>query len=315
MAVYKHGFGKLELVSSFTIALLFGVIAGLAGLLLWYSGYSGYPGIILSLLLTVVIMFLQWWFSPSLLKLMLGLKELELSDAPKLHQIIEKLCRQADLPKPRLYLVRDPTPNAFAFGRRQKDANIAVHQGLLDILDTDEVESVLAHELGHIKHRDMILMTIASMIPVFLYYISIMLLSGSSRDRERDYNPFAVFIGGMLARLFGQLIVLWLSRTREYYADAFSGYLTDPNNMVSALAKISGKVEPTPNTDVMRAFYVADPLSPWDYRELAQAVRMEPNQLQQWINAEKGHGFMELFSTHPLTTKRILALKKLQKQF
>lgn len=304
---------KLELVSNFTIALLFAAISGLLGVVLYFSGASGAYSVVLALVFTCLIGFAQWYFAPSIIKLITGAKEIERAQAPKIFSIVESLSKKAGLPKaPKILLVENRTPNAFAFGRGQKDANVALHTGLLKSLDEEEVEAVLAHEIGHIKHRDVVIMTIASIIPVLLYYVVIILINSRSGDRERR-NSLAVFAGGFLARFLGQLLVLWLSRVREYSADEFASKASSGRKLASALAKISyglGRDDGNSSNDSISCLYIGDATGE-NPDALAKYLGLSESELSRELKREARFGFMEVFMSHPLTSKRILALKRL----
>ncbi len=303
---------KLEAASALTMALVFGVVAGILGLVLWFSGYSGSAGLVLALVFSVVLVAIQWWFSPAILKLIMRLEEAKPEGNEWLYSTVEKLTKEAGIPTmPKLYIVQNTTPNAFAFGRTQKSAGIAVHTGLLSLLDKSEVEAVLAHEVGHIKHRDMIVMTVASILPVMLYYIVIVLGARGNRDGEdRGGSSLPVFLGAMFARFLGTFLVMWLSRTREYYADEFSAHITKkPQSLMSALSKISYGINASPmEGGAVRAFYIADP----ERGNSNIPGSMSLSEIEAAVEADKAHGFMEIFMTHPLTSKRLLNLKKLE---
>jgi heat shock protein HtpX len=162
---------------------------------------------------------------------------------------------------PKVYLVQDGTPNAFAFARTPADGNIAIHTGLIKTLNKEEITSVLAHEVGHIKHWDSTVMTIASMVPMLIYY-TIILFAGRRDDSKSGGSFILVWLGAYLAQFLSSLIVMYLSRTREYYADAFSAVATGkPAVMRTALAKIAYGFSNV-NVDKYaskRAFYIADP--------------------------------------------------------
>lgn len=304
------GLAKLEAAAALTMALVFGVIAGILGLVLWLSGYSGGAGIILAIVLSVVLVGIQWWFSPAILKLIMRLEEAKPEGNAWLFSTAERLSKDAGIPMPKLYIVQNSTPNAFAFGRTQKSAGIAVHTGLLSLLDKSEVEGVLAHEVGHIKHRDMIVMTVASILPVMLYYIVLVM---SSRDRNREgggSQSIMVFLGAMFARFLGSFLVLWLSRTREYYADEFSARITKrPQSLMGALSKISYGISASPSDGgAVRAFYIADPETVNQNVPMGMGV----SEIEAAVERDKAQGFLEIFMTHPLTSKRLLNLKRLE---
>ncbi len=301
---------KLEAASALTMALVFGVVAGILGLVLWFSGYSGSAGLALALVLSVVLVAIQWWFSPAILKLIMRLEEAKPSGNAWLYSTVDKLTKEARIPMPKLYIVQNTTPNAFAFGRTQKSAGIAVHTGLLSTLDKPEVEAVLAHEVGHIKHRDMIVMTVASILPVMLYYI-VIVLGARGRDGEgRQGSSLPVFLGALFARFLGTFLVMWLSRTREYYADEFSAHITKtPRSLMSALSKISYGISASPmDGGAVRAFYIADPETTNQNIPMGMSV----SEIEAAVKEDKARGFMEVFMTHPLTSKRLLNLKRLE---
>ena len=311
------GLLKLKAITGITMALVFGVISGIFAIVLWYVGASGYSGLIMALFFSVIMLAIQWYLGPVLIKTLTRMKEIKVGDNPEVHILVEKLSKVAGIPKPKLYIVNDPTPNAFAFGRTQKSSNIAVHTGLLSLLDKGEIESVLAHEIGHIKHRDVLVMTVASVLPIMLYYI--VLTMGMSRDsRERGGNIILIFIGAQIASFLGQLLVLWLSRQREYYADAFSAYITkEPTNLMSGLAKISYKMPVHVENTALKAFYIADPSisERQSIIEITKAIGTgNEKDIQRAIEREKKRGAVEVFMTHPLTAKRLDALLKLKRE-
>jgi len=311
------GLVKLKTITAITMALVFGVIAGIFAVVLWYMGASGYDGLIMALFFSLIMLAIQWYLGPILIKAITQMREIKEDEYPELHSIVEKLSKASSIPKPKLYLVNDSTPNAFAFGRTLKNSNIAVHAGLLNLLNKGEIESVLAHEIGHIKHRDVLVMTIASVLPIMLYYI--VLTMGMNRDdRKRGGNVILVWIGAQIASFLGQLLVLWLSRQREYYADAFSAYTTqEPTNLMSGLAKISYKMPSNAQNTALKAFYIADPSisERQSIIEITKAISIgNEKEIQQAIEKEKKRNIVELFMTHPLTAKRLDALLKLKRE-
>ncbi|MFH0961623.1 MAG: zinc metalloprotease HtpX [archaeon] len=300
---------KLEAVANFTIVLLFGAIAGILGVVLYLSGTTGFSAILLSLVFTILIGFAQWYFAPGIIRWITGAEEITRSQAPKIFETVARLSKKAGLPKPpKVLIVRSPVPNAFAFGRSRSDSSIALHTGLLKELSPEEAEAVIAHEIGHIKHRDVVIMTIASLIPVLLYYAAIILLSGSS-DRERR-NSLAVFAGGFLARFIGQFLVLWLSRVREYSADEFASGISGGRNLAKALVKISYGIGKGDTNDSVSCLYIGDNTgeSP---EALAKYLDLDSGALSKALEREKPSSFIEGFMSHPLTSKRILALKRI----
>jgi len=313
------GLRQLETVQIITMGLVFAVVAGIIAVLLWFTGNWG--GIGFALMLSALMLFIQWWFGPALVRMITRAKEVSPSEEPFLHEIIGRLAQQAGVPKPKVYVVENPTPNAFAFGRTQGSSGIAVHRGLLNSLEGGEMEAVLAHEMGHIKHRDVVVMTIASALPVMLYYIVIVF--GSRDDRDRGLGSgIAVFFGAMIAQFLGTLLVMWLSRKREYYADAYSAYATGkPDYLMRALAKITypnrGPVPvPQKENSSMNAFYVAEPqpFTSGAHAVVSAMGRGDDEGLRKAIEEEKKRAGMELLMTHPLTAKRLEALMRIKNE-
>ena len=299
-----------------TSVLVFGLVAAVIGLLLNYLGFGGSGSILMWILVSFAMIGVQWYFGPVIIKWATGAKELTREGAPELFEIVSRLTLKAHLPMPKLYLVNNPTPNAFAFGRTQSDSNIAVHAGLLSALNKDEIEGVLAHEIGHINNRDVTVMTLASVLPIMLYYG--FLIFGSDREGR---GSIGTIIGAFVAQFIGQLMVMWLSRQREYYADEFSARLTgNPTHLMSALAKITygqaaGAGKSGTGSNMASALYIAEASGARiSVAEIALAIRTgNEAELASAIEKEKKGGAMEFLMTHPLTSKRLERLMKLKK--
>jgi len=274
------------------------------------------------------------------------MREIRKDEYPWLHKMLDELTKKAKLPKkPRLYLVYDSTPNAFAFGWSKSRAFIAIHSGLIEMLNKDEIKAVLAHEVGHIKHNDVVLMTIASMIPTIIYYLIIAfgsILTSRTREEERGgIYPLLVFLGAYVAQFFTYLLVLYLSRVREFFSDAFSAVVTSPKNMRTALAKIAYGFPIIASTrlreyQIKRAFYIADPMAAVKIsegikrgeleKELEESIKKEKKKegkldmekelikAMEWEKKSPAAKLIQIFSTHPLTYRRIDALYELEKE-
>lgn len=310
---------KLHLVSTITIALVFAIIAGIIGALLWYSKVTGATGILFAIVLSVGLILVQWAIGPVLIKKMARMKPLDKNQFPQIYVMVGQIAKDSGLPMPSLYLVEDKTPNAFAFGRSQKSSSIAVHSGLLDSLNNEEIRAVLAHEVGHIKNRDVLALTIASVLPVLLYYV--VLVTTTRDDNNRNGGGiFVAYILAMIVHFIAQLVVLWLSRTREYYADEYSGYLTKkPIDLMRGLTKITyaaAKSPPQKTTEGLRAFYISDPVETREIHEIAHVLKTDNNdELEKSIRMEKARGsVLQLFATHPSTANRLLRLLKIKKR-
>jgi len=247
------------------------------------------------LLFVGAFMFAQLYYSDRLVLWSLGAKEVSPAEAPKLHSIVERLCSIADLPKPRIAIVPSQVPNALATGRSKSNAVVAVTEGLLNTLDTDELEAVLAHELSHIKHRDMLVLTIASFISTIAYFImhNFYFIAFTGGRREGNAPLLLIFVASLLTWIVSYLLIRALSRYREFAADRGSAIITGrPRSLISALYKISGKMQRIPTRDIrevegLNAFFI--------------------------IPAISGDSLLRLFSTHPPLEKRVEALERIER--
>lgn len=273
---------------------------------MWFLNVSGAGMIYATFAFVGLMIFAQWLIGPAILK---RLTRMQPCTDKKILSMVHGIADAAKIPRPMVYIVDDPTPNAFAFGRTQGSSNIAIHKGLLEKLNDDEVRGVVAHEIGHIANRDMLVMTLASALPVLLYYIVYFgtIFASSRNEKGGGVNYLGAFIGGMVAQFLSMLLVLYLSRVREYSADAYSAQATKrPKALASALAKITyslAQQKPKAVPTNLRTFYIADPV---------QSVSSE---YRGGMEAEKSKGVLEIFLTHPLTRKRILELERMEKEF
>ncbi len=241
-------------------------------------------------------MFLQYFFSDKMILPSMGAKIVSESEAPELHQIVSRLCAIADLPMPKIAIVNTSMPNAFATGRNQKNAVVAVTTGIMQQLNRSELEAVLAHELTHVKNRDMMVITIAT----FLSSIAQILVQclpffggGGSRDRDSGSSFIVLFLVSLVVWIVSFILIRALSRYREFAADRGAAVITgQPSNLASALMKISGSKVPT--QDLRK---VEGPVS---------ALFIVP--------AISGSAIMNLFSTHPTLEARIAALKNIEQE-
>jgi len=238
-------------------------------------------------------MFLQYFFSDKMILSSMGAKIVTESEMPELHQIVSRLCANADLPMPKIAVVKTSMPNAFATGRNQKNAVVAVTTGIMERLNKSELEAVLAHELTHVKNRDMMVMTIAtflsSIAQIMVQWLPF--LGGGDRDRDSGSNFIVLFLVSLVVWIVSFILIRTLSRYREFAADRGSAIMTgQPSHLVSALKKISGFRVPT--EDLRK---VEGPVS---------ALFITP--------AISGSSFMRLFSTHPTLEARIAALQKIE---
>ena len=263
--------------------------------------YLGFLAILLSMHVSQMViilfmggfMFLQYFYSDRLILSSMGAKIVTESEEPELHQIVSRLCANADLPMPKIAVVKTSMPNAFATGRNQKNAVVAVTTGIMARLDNNELEAVLAHELTHVKNRDMMVMTVAtflsSMAQILVQWLPF--FGGGSRDRDSSSNFIVLFLVSLVVWIVSFILIRTLSRYREFAADRGSAIMTgQPSHLISALKKISGFRVPTE-----------------DLRKVEGAVSalfITP--------AVSGSSFMRLFSTHPTLEARIAALQNIE---
>ncbi len=260
---------------------------------------GGRQGATLALILAAVMNFFAYWFSDKMALAMSGARPVSEAEAPELHQIVAKLARQAGIPKPRIYIIPSQTPNAFATGRNPSHAAVAVTAGIMQILNRDELEGVLAHEISHIKNRDILISSIAAVLAGAIAYLAQMaqwtlFFGGLGHNDEENNNPLG-FIGVIfmivLAPLAATLIQLAVSRSREYLADATGAKICRcPLSLARALEKLEA----------------------WNRQ---MPMNVNPAQAQMFIvNPLKGEGLMQLFSTHPPIQDRIARLVELAKR-
>jgi heat shock protein HtpX len=265
---------------------------------------------------------LQWLLAPSLIKLNYRVKPMSPDQNPGLHSSLEELSRLSGIKTPKLMVSSLPIPNAFAYGSPLTGSHVAVTRGLLDSLDEEQVNAVIGHELGHIKHRDMHVMMMASFLPSLFYIIARSTMF--SRDRDRGSHGL-VGAASLLVYFVLSLANLGLSRTREYYADMHSAGLTPGGSqkMGEALARIS---QATYRTQMLaprragagsfKALFISDPdRASKDLSEMYETGFAGDSELVDQIAARRLSGFesfLELFSTHPNMVKRLRALKALE---
>ncbi len=248
-------------------------------------------GLWLIVVLAVGMGLIQYFFSDKLVLWSTRARIIEDDEYPELHRMVEKLCREADLPLPRIAIMQSPVPNAFATGRSPSHAVVACTDSIMRLLNKDELEAVLAHELSHVKNRDILTMTMASFIAMIASMImQSFFFSALFGGRNRDSGGWIiVWIVSIIVYAVSTLLILALSRYREFAADRGSAYITqNPRALISALSKISGRMDVVP----------------------AEAkVKVEGANAFFIIPALSGNTIMELFSTHPPLEKRIANLE------
>jgi heat shock protein HtpX len=273
------------MVNNIKTVMLLGLMTGL---ILFIGSFWGERGMTIALVISIAMNFASYFFSDKIALKMSGAVPVSREEAPQVYRIMEYLCSRNGMPMPKIYLIPEESPNAFATGRNPEHASVAVTQGAMRILNEEELQGVLAHEISHVKNRDILISSVAATLAGMIMWIANMarfaaFFGGGTRDRDQEG-------GGALAALFtiivapiaATLIQLWISRTREYQADA-SGAETagSPYGLASALQKLDAyskriPMEATPSTAHM---YIVHPFT--------------------------GSALMNLFSTHPPIQRRI----------
>ena len=268
------------------IMALFGGIGAVLG---------GGPGMIIALLFGGAMNFFAYWFSDKMVLKMYNAKEVDETTAPQLYNIVQELAQRAQLPMPRVYLIDEEQPNAFATGRNAEHAAVAATTGIMSVLTERELRGVMAHELGHIKHRDILISTIsATMAGAISALANFAVFFGGRDSGGRAVNPLAGILVMMLAPLAAALIQMAISRAREFEADRAGAEISgDPQALAAALDKIHKYAQ-----GISLAPAEAHP-------ETAQMMIMNPL---------SGRGLSGLFSTHPSTEERVARLMILARE-
>jgi len=213
---------------------------------------GGEVGMVIALALAVAMNFGSFWFSDKLVIAMTKAQPVTPSQAPELHAMVDRLAKKANIPKPAVYIVNDPSPNAFATGRSPSRAAVAVNRGLLDILTPDEVEGVIAHEIAHIKHRDTLTMavvaSIAGAIMMLAQFAQIAAIFGGGRgDDGEGGNPLVLLLVAIIAPIAALAVQMGISRAREFEADRLGADLAgSPHGLANALRKLEAGVNVQP---------------------------------------------------------------------
>lgn len=296
-SIYTHQ-GKNIRKTWFLMAMFFSLVMAVGYGVSWYFGN---PVILyIAVIFALFMNFFSYWYSDKIVLKMTGAKPVTREEYFDLYNIVENLSITAGLPMPKVYIVNDPAPNAFATGRNPEHAVVAVTTGLLKVLNKTELEGVVAHEISHIGNRDMLVMTVAVVLAGFIAIISdIMLRSmmfGGSRDRDSKAGILLLVItivGIILAPIAAQLIRMTISRKREYLADASGVLLTRyPEGLARALEKINTNAQPMKKASHATAhLFISDPFAERKKRTFAQKIG-------------------GLFQTHPPVGERVKALRE-----
>lgn len=274
------------------------LLGALTGLLMFIGGLiGGRGGVYIAFIFAVIMNFGSYWFSDKIVLRMYRAQEVSESSAPGLFNIVRNLALKANLPMPRVFIIPEETPNAFATGRNEKHAVVAVTEGIMRILNKEELEGVIAHELSHIKHKDMLIGSIAatiagaiSMLATMAQWTAILGGGSSSSSDDDDHGGIIGLLAmAILAPIAATIIQMTISRSREYLADAGAAGITkNPYGLAAALEKLTraSQVVPLDANPSTAHMFIVNPLS--------------------------GKAFMNLFSTHPPLEERIARLRSMK---
>lgn len=274
-------------------ALLLGALTGLLVGLGYIIGGPNFA--IIALVLAGVMNFVAYWFSDKLALRMAGAREVSPQEEPKLHAMVAEVAMLAGVPKPKVYIVENESPNAFATGRNPEHAVVAVTTGIMRILNDRELRAVIGHEIGHVKNRDILTSSIAATIAGAISYMQTMLVWGSLLGGGRDRggaNILIALLASMVAAFAAVILQMAISRTREFAADRSGAeYVRDPEALASALAKLHNGVQMRPmpktaGTEATSSLYIMHPF-------------------------RREGGLSNLFSTHPPVEERIRRLRRM----
>ncbi|MCK9430531.1 MAG: zinc metalloprotease HtpX [Candidatus Omnitrophica bacterium] len=317
---------SLQLRMWFLVTLLFGIIYALIVIIgrsfLQVGDFSFY------LIISLVLMLIQYLLGPKIVEWSMRVKYIKREENPRLFQMVESLSNRANIPMPRIGIAQIDIPNAFAFGRSLKDGRVCVTSGIVNLLDDEELRAVLGHELSHLKNRDVLTITLLSVIPMIMYRIAWQFLFYGRRRDERGGNTVLIGLAAFLFYFVTNLLVLYASRIREYFADQGSVLLgNQPKALASSLYKLaygSARLskESLKQSEGLKAFFINDPsqgrkeVLELSQLDLDKSGTIDASELQLLrksnIRLNLGDKMMELLSTHPNMLKRIKKLSQYQ---
>ena len=258
------------------------------------AAIGGRSGMIFAFAIAMIMNFGSYWFSDKIVLRMYRAQPVSEAEAPELYAIVRTLVQKAGMPMPKVYIIPEETPNAFATGRNPEHAVVAVTQGIMRLLSREELSGVIAHELAHIRHRDMLTGTIVATIAGAISMLAqmaqwAMLFGGSRRDDDEGGSPIAAFVMMIVAPIAAMLVQMAISRTREFEADAGGAKIAgNPSGLANALLKLEKGNQVIPMADAKPAtahMFIVNPLH--------------------------GGGLMKLFSTHPPIAERVKRLNEM----
>jgi heat shock protein HtpX len=270
------------------------LLAGLTVFLVFMGKIiGGRNGMYIAFILALAMNFFSYWFSDKIVLRMYGAQEVSPAEAPDLHRMVEELSREAGIPKPKVYIIPDDSPNAFATGRNPEHAAVAATEGIMRLLTPTELKGVLAHEMGHVRNRDILIQTVAATMAGAIMILADMArfaaIFGGSRDSEEGPGILGIIVMSIIAPIAAMLIQMAISRSREYLADETGAQLAhNPESLARALEKLSLGVERAPmNASPATAhMFIVNPLT--------------------------GGAILNLFSTHPPIAERVARLRAMR---
>lgn len=273
----------MSIMSSLRLALLLGMLTAMFLAAGYY--FAGTGGMMIGLALAFATNLLSYWYSDKFVLALYNAKKADKKDCPELFSSLQRICKKAEIPVPPLYVINAPAPNAFATGRNPKNAAVAVTKGLMEKLDKKEAEAVLAHEIGHVKNRDILVSTMAATMAGALTWIAHMFMFGGD-ERNRNALSYALML--VAVPVAATLIRLAITRSREFGADKTGALLSNPLDLASALEKISSvaKSAPLRGSESTAHLFIVNPFT--------------------------AGNMVKLFSTHPPVEERVARLREMK---
>lgn len=313
----------LNLRMWFLLGILFAIIYAV---IVMIGSYLGIVDFYFYLGVSLVMMFIQYLIGPKVVEWSMRVRYVNKAEYPRLYQMVADLAQRARIPMPKIGIAQIPLPNAFAFGRSLKDARVCVTEGILNLLDEEELKAVLGHELSHIKNRDVLTITLLSVIPMILYRIAWNFLFYGRRRDDRGGSIALVGLAAFLFYYITNLLVLYASRIREYFADQGSLLLGNrPEALASSLYKLvygaaRTDKESLKQVEGLKAFFINDPsralteIKELKQLDLDKSGTIDASELvylrNKQINLRLSDKIFEAFSTHPNMLKRIKRLSE-----
>lgn len=311
----------LQLRMYLVLAVLFGIVYAVIS---WISYAAGITNFYFYIGLSLVMMLIQYMIGPKIVEWSMHVRYIKKEENPRLFDMVSGLAMRANIPMPKIGIAQIEIPNAFAFGRSVRDGRVCVTQGILRLLNDEELKAVLGHELSHLKNRDVLTITILSVIPMIMYRIAWQFLFFGNRRDEKSGNAALIGLAAFLFYFLTNLLVLYASRIREYFADRGSVLLgNNPASLASSLYKLaygSARMskESLKETEGLKAFFINDPsrglqeIKDLRQLDLGKNGIIDSAELDQLraknIKLNFGDKLMEILSTHPNMLKRIKRL-------